>query len=116
MYGEHRFLKPSGTRFGLEWCIHFRILNQATIIAHAPFLTDRHTGMLMLDAYPRVCAITEASKIIFRPDRVQDTNMLPHYLSCSDPMGVQHHADTGLFRYLLPAYQVGCRKEDADET
>lgn len=28
MYGEHRFLKPSGTQFGLEWYIHFRILNQ----------------------------------------------------------------------------------------
>jgi len=69
--------------------------------------------MLLLDAYPRVCATTEASKIIFRPDGVQDTNMLPHYLSCSDPMGVQHQADTGLFRYLLPAYQVCCQGKDA---
>lgn len=79
------------------------------ILAHILFYSSRATataGLLLLDAYPRVCAITEATKIIFRPDKIEDLNRLPHYLSCGDPFGVQHQADTGMFRYLLPAYQV----------
>ena len=39
-------------------------------------------SLLLLDAYRRVCEVTEATKVFFRPEWVDDTHMLPHYLSC----------------------------------
>jgi hypothetical protein len=64
----------------------------------------RPPGLLM-DAHKRVCEVTEATKIIVRPEWVDFYN-IPHFLHCTNEGGGQMDTDQGSFRGPLPEYTI----------